>query len=292
MSTPYRGRFAPSPTGPLHFGSLVSALASYLDARQHNGQWVIRIEDVDGTRCTPAYSQQILTTLSSYHLESDEAIRYQSQHSDLYEHYLEQLKQADLVFPCNCTRKNLAKHQGLHPNICPSQISQAHSWRLKTSNTLYQYTDRIQGLLSFTEDLKHNCPVLKRKDDFFSYQLAVVVDDHLQGISHLVRGADLIETTAQQLYLYDIFGWPIPSIGHIPLVVNSQGDKISKQNHAKAIMDGDLQTLLRALSYLGIQLEGADNIQHALSQAIPLWSPERLANITQMPLASQDQTFI
>ena len=292
MSTPYRGRFAPSPTGPLHFGSLVSALASYLDAKQHHGQWIIRIEDVDGTRCSPDFSQQILTTLSSYQLHSDESVRYQSQHSATYEHYLDLLKQRDLVFPCNCTRKDLAKDNGLHPNLCQSQTSQAHSWRLKTSNTLYQCPDRVQGLLTFSDDLKHNCPVLKRKDEFFSYQLAVVVDDHLQEISHLVRGADLIETTAQQLYLYDIFNWSTPSIAHIPLVVNQHGDKISKQNHAKAIADGDLHTLLRALSYLGITLNKADSITDALAQAIPQWSPSRLANITTRPLKAQDQAFI
>ena len=287
----YRGRFAPSPTGPLHFGSLVSALASYLDAKQNDGSWIIRLEDVDGTRCKTQFSEQILSTLHSYQLFSDEDIRTQSQHSGTYEQYLSRLKQRHAVFPCNCTRQSLAQYDGNHPLECKSTTQQPHSWRLKASSTIYQCQDRIQNTLIFTDDLK-NPPVLKRKDGFFSYQLAVVVDDHLQNITHLVRGADLIETTAQQLHLYHLFGWTPPNVCHIPLITNHFGDKISKQNHAKPIENGHLPTLLRALHYLKIDLASPSSIAEALSLSIHAWNPEKLKGIKELPLQEQDLHFI
>ena len=292
-STPlYRGRFAPSPTGPLHFGSLVSALASYLDAKQQQGSWIIRIEDVDGTRCNTHFAEQIIDTLSSYRLLSDEPIRVQSLHHDLYEQQLSALKQQQIVFPCNCTRQSLVTYNGNHPNTCVSSIDKPHSWRLQTSSAVYEYQDRIQGRLVFSEDLKNNCPVLKRKDGFFSYQLAVVVDDHVQNITHLVRGADLIETTAQQLHLYHLLGWTAPSLCHIPLITNNKGDKISKQNHAKPIENGHLPTLLRALHYLKIDLTSPTSITEALTLAIDAWDPSKLHGIKDLRLEEQDLHFI
>ncbi|ETX09472.1 glutamyl-tRNA synthetase [Marinomonas ushuaiensis DSM 15871] len=292
LSTLYRGRFAPSPTGPLHFGSLVSALASYLDAKKNQGDWLIRIEDVDGTRCKKYFSEQILNTLSSYKLFSDETVIAQSHRSELYEQHLSTLKNQQLVFPCNCTRQFLTQNNGNHPDVCKSTANQLHSWRLKTSNLLYQYEDPIQGSLNFADDLKNNCPVLKRKDGYFSYQLAVVVDDHRQNITHLVRGADLIETTAQQLYLYDLFEWTPPNICHIPLITNTCGEKISKQNHAKPIENGHLLTLLRALHYLNIDLNSPSSISEALSLAIKQWNPNTLYGVKSLPLEPQDQHFI
>ncbi|MEL0613994.1 tRNA glutamyl-Q(34) synthetase GluQRS [Marinomonas arenicola] len=292
ISSSYRGRFAPSPTGPLHLGSLVTALASYVDARSHHGTWIVRIEDVDAIRCRPEFTQQILTTLTSYRLISDEPVRLQSEHSATYETYLTKLKQTAHAFPCNCTRQSLQAFSGLHPQICQSNIERPHSWRLKINREQYQYQDLIQGDMFFSDDLDGNHPVLKRKDGYFSYQLAVVVDDHLQGITHLVRGADLIETTAQQLHLYRLFGWQAPAIGHIPLVVNQAAEKISKQNHAKAILNGDLTTLKRALSYLEINADKASNIEEALSLAIQQWQPQRLAQKTTTVIAPEDLHFL
>jgi len=292
MSNRYRGRFAPSPTGPLHFGSLVSALASYLDAKKQHGQWIIRIEDVDGTRCKTSFTEQITKTLNSYRLFSDESIRVQSHHNDAYEQQLSVLQKQHTIFPCNCTRQSLALHNGSHPAICESSINQPHSWRLKTSLATYQCQDSIQGTLYFPDDLKNNCPVLKRKDGYFSYQLAVVVDDHLQNISHLVRGADLIDTTAQQLHLYQLFGWTPPNICHIPLITNHSGDKISKQNHAKPIQNSHLPTLLRALHYLKIDLASPATIEEALSLAIEAWDTSKLKGIKHLPLEEQDLHFI
>lgn len=292
MSTPYRGRFAPSPTGPLHFGSLVSALASYLDAKKYHGKWIIRIEDVDGTRCKTSFSKQITDTLNSYHLFSDETVRVQSQHTEMYEQLLSVLRKQQAIFPCNCTRQSLAQHNGGHPFVCESSLDQPHSWRLKTSLATYQCQDSIQGTLRFTDDLKNNCPVLKRKDGYFSYQLAVVIDDHQQNITHLVRGADLIDTTAQQLHLYHLFGWTPPSICHIPLITNHSGDKISKQNHAKPIQDNNLSTLLRALHYLKIDLVSPPSIAEALSLAIEAWDPNKLKGMKHLSLEEQDLHFI
>lgn len=291
MTRRYIGRFAPSPTGPLHFGSLVSALASYLEAKQRQGKWLIRIEDVDGTRCKPIFAEQILTTLQSYQLVPDDKVEVQSQHHQSYQDHLEQLKQQGQLFPCNCTRQSLQTFQGRHPHICDSHTDTPHSWRLKSSELVYQYSDPIQGTLTFTDDLRHTCPVLKRKDGYFSYQLAVVVDDHRQHITHLVRGADLIETTAQQLHLYSLFNWTPPELCHIPLIVNQRGDKISKQNHAKAIVDGDITTLLCALKYLGLQIQ-ASNIQAALDQAIKSWDIKRLQGQSTLPIQSQDWHLI
>jgi glutamyl-Q tRNA(Asp) synthetase len=219
-------------------------------------------------------------------------IRTQSDHTETYEQQLSNLKNQQLVFPCNCTRQSLAKYNGNHPTVCESTTNQPHSWRLKTSDSIYQYKDPVQGNLNFANDLKNNCPVLKRKDGYFSYQLAVVVDDHLQNISHLVRGADLIETTAQQLYLYDLFKWTPPDICHIPLITNASGEKISKQNHAKPIEDGHLPTLLRALHYLEIDLDSPMSIPEVLSQAIEAWEPSKLYGVKHLPLEPQDQHFI
>ncbi|MCV2404107.1 tRNA glutamyl-Q(34) synthetase GluQRS [Marinomonas sp. C2222] len=292
MSHSYRGRFAPSPTGPLHFGSLVCALASYLDAKKHKGTWLIRIEDVDQTRCKPLFTEQIIATLHSYLLFSDEEILTQYSRSPIYESFLSELKDKNVLFPCNCTRQQLSQFQGLHPKPCDSTQQKPHSWRLEASHAIYQIEDPIQGTLIFKGDLKNNSTVLKRKDDFFSYQLAVVVDDHLQEITHLVRGADLIETTAQQLHLYHLLNWTPPHITHIPLITNSKGDKISKQNHAKAVKNGDLATLIRALHYLGIDISSATTISDALEDAIEKWNPAILKGIRHLTLEEQDSDFI
>lgn len=281
MPTAYRGRFAPSPTGPLHFGSLLSAVASYLDARQQQGTWLIRIEDVDGSRCSSAFQQAIITTLHSYELFSDEGIVIQSERFELYQHYLEQLIEQDLAYPCQCTRASLKATQGLHPTRCHSNTQTAHSWRAQCDQGIYEFIDPIQGAQHYDVSQPLNHPVLKRKDDYFSYQLAVVVDDHLQNISHIVRGADLLETTGQQLWLYQQFGWQAPELCHLPLIINEHGDKISKQNHAKAIPNGEPAILLRVLHYLGFS-----NIPHDYTiNALLDWASQRWQR-TQLRQAS------
>lgn len=293
MPQTYRGRFAPSPTGPLHFGSLLSAVASYLDARARSGTWLIRLEDVDGTRCSSDHQHAILKTLSSYQLISDEEILIQSERHDLYEHYLNLLRDKQLVYPCNCTRAELKSTAGLHPTQCASTTKAPHSWRAICDQGRYHFHDPIQGEQRFNLIEERNHPVLKRKDGYFSYQLAVVVDDHLQGITDIVRGADLLETTGQQLWLYQQLDWQAPELCHLPLIVNAAGDKVSKQNHAKAIEDGSVDTLRAALHYLGYPLIPAElrSIDALIAWATKHWS-RSLPKSENRSLDAQDLHFI
>jgi len=292
MPIAYRGRFAPSPTGPLHFGSLLSAVASYLDARQHQGTWLIRIEDVDGSRCSTDNQHAIIKTLHSYELFSDEAILVQSDRYDLYQHYLEMLIARDLVYPCQCTRASLKRTQGLHPKRCDSDALQPHSWRAQCDIGIFEFTDPIQGPQHFDVSQPLNHPVLKRKDDYFSYQLAVVVDDHVQNISDIVRGADLLETTGQQLWLYQQFGWQSPRLCHLPLIINENGDKISKQNHAKAIPNAEPKVLSSVLHYLGFKDIPSDySIAQLLVWATERWSRQQLTQ-ANLSLSENDQVLI
>ncbi|TDO95483.1 tRNA glutamyl-Q(34) synthetase GluQRS [Marinomonas balearica] len=296
MQRIYRGRFAPSPTGPLHFGSLVAALASYLDAKKHNGEWLIRIEDVDGSRCKKEHAQSLISALSSYGLLSDLPILKQSTRFELYENTLQSLNTQKKVFPCHCTRQSLKTYQGRHPHICSPNISNTekpsseHSWRLLTNQkAIFEVNDPIQGHLLFDAEKLQNNPILKRKDGFFSYQLAVVVDDHAQEITHLVRGSDLLDTTTEQLYLYSILDWEPPSMCHIPVILDSNGNKVSKQNHAKALLAGDKLTLLTALKYLQItNISPALHIQEILQLAIKKWNPEKIQQSKSIQLKPED----
>ena len=288
MPAHYIGRFAPSPTGPLHFGSLVSALASYLDAKSNHGQWLIRLEDVDQTRCKAEYADVILDCLASYGLISDQTILRQSQRSALYQEYLVNLQQQGQVFPCNCTRQQITQLGGRHPNTCNGSQLAPHSWRLLCPHTTYSLDDAVQGPLTFTLNQEDNAPILKRKDGLFSYQLAVVVDDHLQGITHVVRGADLLDTTAQQLHLYHLLGWAAPKFTHIPLILDQAGRKISKQNHAIALEMGSIDTLKSALSYLQLAPLTAHRIEDLLMEATQKWQPKHLPPALSLTIQAED----
>lgn len=271
-SSTYVGRFAPSPSGPLHLGSLVCALASYLDAKQNNGIWFVRIEDIDSSRCKDSHTQDIITTLESYGLISEKDIVLQSHRSAFYQQTLDTLLAKDEAFPCNCTRQKLQQQR--HTELCEADTSLPHSWRLKSPDTRLSFQDNIQGKCSsaLLDEIGH--PILKRKDADFSYLLSVVTDDHLQGVTHVVRGMDLLETTAIQIYLFSLLGWQAPQYAHIPLVKNEHQQKLSKQNHAPAIPKGDIETLLNALQYLGIIIKNNQNdVVSILREAIPLWQP-------------------
>ena len=207
----YIGRFAPSPTGPLHFGSLVTAVASYLDARSNQGKWLLRIEDLDKPREVPGAAANILSTLEAYGFEWDDTIMYQSQRNDAYENVFDTLKERQFVYPCTCTRKEIADSSEqtgiegiIYPKTCLHQAIKEHqpiAWRIKTTNKLIHFKDTVQG------DIKQNLSsefgdfVFKRSDGQFAYQLAVVVDDAEQGITNIVRGADLLNSTTRQIYL-------------------------------------------------------------------------------------------
>ncbi len=261
-STPrYRGRFAPSPTGPLHFGSLVAALGSYLDARANRGSWRVRIEDLDQTRTVTGTADEILRTLEQFGFEWDGTVLYQSQRSDLYAHHLNLLLQADLAYPCGCSRKeiNLAASQGIEGAIYPGTCSrglppgrQARAIRLRTFDQATRFNDAVQGPQSQRLAQEIGDFVVRRADGFHAYQLAVVVDDALQGITRVVRGADLLLSTPRQIHLQQLLEFPAPAFAHLPLVVDRTGRKLSKQS-GDAPVDArkPLPALLLALAHLG-----------------------------------------
>lgn len=263
----YRGRFAPSPTGPLHFGSLVGALASYLDARAHAGSWLVRIEDIDGLRTVRGADRHILATLERFGMRPDEPPVWQSTRTGHYAVALEQLTQAGLVYPCGCTRKEIAdslanaraRHTTLaYPGTCRHGLKGklASAWRLRVPDgaaARISFEDRWQG--QQTQDLANEVGdfVLKRADGQWAYQLAVVVDDAEQGITHVVRGADLLDSTARQIYLQRCLGISTPTYLHAPIVVGAHGDKLSKQTGAEPLdASRPLPALLRAARHLGL----------------------------------------
>lgn len=260
----YRGRFAPSPTGPLHFGSLVAALGSCLDARHHAGQWLLRIEDVDGPRCQPAMADLILRQLETYGFEWDETVIWQSQRKAAYQAALAELQAKRRLYPCACSRRELLDAQprwqaGDSPRVYPGTCRQglpagrmARAWRLRVDARPIGFEDALQGAQQ--QDLAHEVGdfVLLRADGCFAYQLAVVVDDAAQGITHVIRGADLLDSTPRQIYLQGCLGLAAPSYLHLPLAVRAQGEKLSKQTRAKAWpLDDPRPWLIAALNFLG-----------------------------------------
>ena len=270
----YIGRFAPSPTGSLHFGSLVAAVASYCDAKSHGGQWLLRMEDLDKPREVADAADNILRSLEAFGFEWDAAILYQSQRNEIYEEYLHNLKRKGLIYACTCSRKEIADSSvasgvdgAIYPKTCinkmlknlPSNFNasisciNACSWRINVDNVQkITFVDAIQG------DISQNLPtqvgdfILKRKDGFFAYQLAVVVDDALQNITHIVRGADLLDSTPRQIYLQNLLDFTLPHYAHVPVASNAAGEKLSKQTLAKPIDSGIASHLIvEALSFLG-----------------------------------------
>jgi len=242
----YLGRFAPSPTGPLHFGSLVAAVASYVDARAHGGQWLVRIEDVDEPRTVEGAASEILRCLESYGLLWDGEVVYQNQRTHLYREALMRL--GSRVFPCGCSR-----NPGLYPGSCrhglPPGMS-AHAWRLRVDDEVIEFNDRAMGhrvdrLAETTGDF-----VLLRADGFFAYQLAVVVDDAAQGVTEIVRGEDLLESTGRQILLRRLLAYPEVRHMHIPVVRGADGTKLSKQTFAPPVPHGSLEVLTEVLRFL------------------------------------------
>ena len=257
----YRGRFAPSPTGPLHFGSLVAALGSCLEARVQGGEWLLRIEDVDAPRCPPAVAEDILRTLEACGFAWDGEVLWQSRRTERYRELLGQLRQDGRLYPCACTRRELADSQlapdGAHvyPGTCRDGLPPgraARAWRLRVDEAVVAFDDALQGRVA--QDLARDVGdfVLLRADGYFAYQLAVVADDADQGITHVVRGADLLDSTARQIFLQRCLGVPTPAYAHLPVVVNAQGEKLSKQTLAPAIDTvTPAPTLCAALRFLG-----------------------------------------
>lgn len=235
----YRGRFAPSPTGPLHLGSLVTALASFLEARQHRGLWLVRIEDLDPLREPQSAVPQICDSLEAHGLVSDEPIRFQStRHAD-YDRIISHLLKSRNAYPCICSRKELRANDGRHPHHCRSR-SLPHTdtptaIRFALQDEESHWQDDLLGPQVQQVRAELDDPVIRRKEGFYAYQLAVVVDDIDQGITHVVRGSDLLPMTAQQQQIYRALHSEPPHWLHIPVIVNEQGQKLSKQTHAPAL---------------------------------------------------------
>lgn len=235
---PYRGRFAPSPTGPLHFGSLVAALASYLEAKSQNGQWLIRIEDLDPLREPAEATGQILTSLDAHGLFPNEPVQFQSRRHEAYHAAIEHLLSEGCAYRCSCSRKQLQANLGRHPQHCRDNDTARDTpfaIRFALKDDQCHWHDQLLGPQRQIVQAEIDDPVLLRKEGFFAYQLAVVVDDIAQGITHVVRGSDLLDMTAQQLQIYRAFEATPPHWFHIPVIVNDQGQKLSKQNHAPAL---------------------------------------------------------
>lgn len=277
--TNYIGRFAPSPTGVLHAGSLAAALASFLDARAHDGRWLIRIEDIDTTRCKTEYTRAILNTLDQLHMVSDGPVIVQTDRLDRYREIFQSLFDKGFVYGCSCSRLSIQKtiqehHLAPHryPGTCREEtIGPIRAWRFKTEDRTIGFQDRWfahyeQNVFRDVGDF-----VIKRADGLFAYQLAVIVDDHDSGVNHIVRGADLIDNTPRQIAIHEALGWKCPSYMHIPLVLNDRGDKLSKQAGARALSDDLLKELESVWQHLGFPRLGADTIDAFYTGAIVLW---------------------
>lgn len=244
----YIGRFAPSPSGDLHFGSLIAALGSYLQARARCGRWLVRIEDIDPPREIPGASSRILSQLEHYGLHWDGEVVYQSQRHALYLEALRQLQQRGLSYYCTCTRSRIRQLGGQYDGHCRDLGLPAHqaAVRLRQTTPVFHFHDRLRGDIHADRALAEEDFIIHRRDGLFAYNLAVVVDDHEQGITEIVRGADLIEPTVRQIALYRQLGYQEPDYVHLPLVLNVAGQKLSKQNHAPALPDSDPRPILAA----------------------------------------------
>ncbi len=280
----YVGRFAPSPTGPLHFGSLITAVASYCDAKANQGTWLVRVEDTDIPRIYPGSEEHILRALDAFQLEPDAEIIFQKDRLDIYEDVIQQLRQQGLVYACQCTRKMLGSNHIYQDTCRDLGLAFEHqAIRLKVEDVEICFEDRLQG--RHCSELKKDLGdfVLKRRDGIINYQLAVVVDDYLQGMTHVVRGADLLDNTERQIYLGQLLGYPQLSYMHLPLAMNDQGQKLSKQNLAQAL---DLiqapQLLKQALQALHQAEVALDAPQRMLQQAVAQWDIDRIPHTTEL----------
>ncbi len=257
----YHGRFAPSPTGPLHFGSLVAAVGSYLDARANQGKWLVRMEDIDASRTVPGAADTILRTLEAMGMTWDGEVLYQSQRDDVYRAALQLLRKRKLVYPCACSRREIADSAiggidgPVYPGTCRSGLlagRAARAERVLTRGAKIEFTDAIQGKMVHNLERQIGDFVVQRADGPYAYQLAVVVDDAAQGITDVVRGADLLDSTPRQIHLQQLLGLTTPRYAHLPVAVNVMGEKLSKQTLAAAIApESSVAILNAALVFLG-----------------------------------------
>lgn len=276
------GRFAPSPSGELHFGSLLAALGSFLDARAQNGRWLVRIEDIDPPREIPGAADRILQQLEHYGLTWDGEIMWQSQRHARYREIIEWLIKHRKSYYCRCTRKQIQQTGGFYTGHCRSLQHSAKNaaLRLCQEKPVMAFNDLLRGTVTCDPRLAREDFIIHRRDGLFAYNLAVTVDDHDQGITQVIRGADLIEPTVRQIALYQQLDWQEPSYLHLPLALNRDGTKLSKQNHAPSLPQGDPKpALLLALRCLG-QPATEDwrdlSIEQLISTAIARWDRKNI----------------
>jgi len=285
----YRGRFAPSPTGLLHFGSLVAAVGSWLCARHAGGRWLLRVEDIDPPREVPGSAQAILAALPAFGLVADAPALFQSERGDAYDAAFERLRAADLVFPCWCSRAQLAAAGGLHRDgrcTAAPDADRPPAWRMRVPDVTIAFDDRLQG--PQRQNLRDEAGdfVIRRVEGCYAYQLACVVDDAFQGITEVVRGNDLLDSTPRQIWLQRCLGLPTPAYRHLPLVLDAQGRKLSKSGQAHPVDPAEpLPALRRALAFLDVQTAtGADSPEALLESALERFDPARLPRLAARTL--------
>ena len=287
----YIGRFAPSPTGPLHFGSLLAALASFLDARANQGKWLMRIEDLDPPREPAGSAELILQQLQDFGMNWDDEVLYQSTRLGAYEEVMGQLQDKGLAYPCDCTRPQIREMGLVYNGSCRERSTppeRPYALRLKTEALEIGFDDKIQGHFSQQLELDAGDFVIRRKDELYAYQLAVVVDDEFQNITHVVRGWDLLDSTPRQIYLQRVLNYQEMSYIHIPIIVDGKGQKLSKQTFAPSIeTDRASEAIYKALIFLGqvppveIAIERPES---QLQWAIANWDSQAVAKVSSLPL--------
>lgn len=286
---PYIGRFAPSPTGPLHFGSLVAAAASYLQAKSNDGRWLLRIEDIDPPREQPGAAESIIVALERYGFEWDGDVSYQSHSHAAHDEALNSLLARDIAYPCGCSRRDLATAPRgplgtIYPGTCRSGCDASeYAIRIRTDNSEVRFDDALQGVIGQRLECESGDFVIRRRDSLIAYQLAVVVDDESQGVTEIVRGIDLIDSTPRQLWLQHLLGYRKSDYMHIPVITHANGDKLSKLTGAPGIsLQAIGDTLIRALEALK-QQPPADLAQSSpdaiWSWAIEHWQPKVLMQL-------------
>ena len=293
----YRGRFAPSPTGPLHFGSLVAALASFADARANRGEWLLRIEDVDVPRARRDSEADIVATLARYGFAFDRPLERQSVRTPLYAAALDTLVAADLAYPCACSRRDLETApigpggERVYPGTCSTGVPatatsrRERAWRVRAGAARVEFVDRLQGPQA--QDLARDVGdfVVRRADGLFAYQFAVVVDDAAQQVTHVVRGADLLSSTPRQIHLQRLLGLPQVSYLHVPVALDAAGEKLSKQTEATALPRDPLPALVAAWRFLDQPPPAAPlrTVDDFWSHALRAWTPRRLPPLAMLP---------
>ncbi|GMQ45480.1 tRNA glutamyl-Q(34) synthetase GluQRS [Vibrio sp. 10N] len=280
----YIGRFAPSPSGPLHFGSLVAALGSYFQAKSQRGLWLVRIEDIDPPREVDGAAELILKTLQAYELHWDGEVLYQSQRLNAYQAQIDRWLAEGQAYLCQCTRKQIKATGGFYQGTCRYKglsNSEGCAVRLTMEHPISSFSDEKHGELKIPTELAQEDFIIKRRDGLFAYNLAVVLDDIEQGITEVVRGADLIEPTGRQISLYNVLGAKPVTYLHLPLAIDDNGNKLSKQNHATAIdLDNPKPTLINAMRFLGFDI--TDDIAHQDIADIVQWGVENW-QLSQLP---------